>query len=499
MAQPPNILLVLTDQQRADTMPGEAPPVLRTPHLHWLAERGTTFRNAFCTSPLCTPARCSILTGLYPHTTGVVANYLPEDRRMPVPEDVQLLADYLRPAGYACGYSGKWHLPTGDDRRGFSDFVERLTQWDVDSADTDDALHFGRGIGVDLGNTYTTYLNRAEHDAPQAGGATKLPLAFHPSTLMAQRAAAFVRRMADDPRPFCLVYSCIEPHPLGTVYNISPCPFDRMYDAAQMPLPATRRDAHAPLVVRNRNYKGLLPTDDYGDEELQAMAAGYFGAVSYVDHLLGILLEALLSTDQFDDTLIIFTSDHGEMLGHHRMLKKGPVMFDDMVRVPLLVKAPRFSTPREEAGLVSHVDLVPTALSYAGLTPPAELPGLDLRGCIEGAANPTYTGLPMEYHSVKWGDAGWPLRAWRTQDWKYVEAPGGDDELYHLSEDPGETLNLAADPEYAAVEQRLRKALYAWTRDSGDPWPEVPLPERPLEAPCGRWDELAAQAETDKV
>ena len=499
MQQRPNILLVITDQQRADTMPGEAPPALRTPHLHWLAERGTTFRNAFCTSPICTPARCSILTGLYPHTTGVVANYQPEDPGMSVPEEARMLADYLRPEGYACGYSGKWHLPTGDDRRGFSDFVERLTQWDVDSEDTDDALQFGRRVGVELGDTYTTYLNPAEHNAPQTGGATKLPLAFHPSTLMAQRAASFVRRMADDPRPFCLVYSCIEPHPLGTIYNISPCPFDRMYAPAQMPLPVTRRDARAPLIVRSRNYKGLLPTDDYSDAELQAMTAGYFGAVSYVDHLLGILLEALLSTNQFDDTLILFTSDHGEMLGHHRMLKKGPVMFDDMVRVPLLAKAPNVCESSEEGGLVSHVDLVPTALSYAGLTPPANLPGLDLRGCIEGSKGPPCTGLPMEYHSTTWGDAAWPLRAWRTRDWKYVEAPGGDDELYHLTEDPGETRNLASDPKCAVVRHGLRDDLHAWVRGSADPWPEVPLPEHPREVPPGRWDELATQLEVGKM
>jgi uncharacterized sulfatase len=497
MRRSPNILLFVTDQQRADTMPLEAPPVLRTPHLHWLSERSTRFSNAFCTSPICTPARGSILTGRYPHETGVVANYAAGSHDMAVPDDVPFLADYLKEAGYVCGYSGKWHLPTGSDRRGFTDFAERLTHWDVDSEDTDEAVAFGRRVGVEMGPAYTTYLNDAP-DAPQRGGATKLPLAFHPATLMAQRAAAFLRRMADASDPFCLVYSCIEPHPLGRVYNISPCPFDRMYDPAQMPLPASRRDPGAPAIVRRRNYHGLLPTDDYTDSELQALTAGYFGAVSYVDHLLGILLEALLSTDQFDDTLVVFTSDHGEMMGHHRMLKKGPVMFDDLVRIPLLIKPPRAGAPRAEQGLVSHMDLVPTALSYAGLPAPAALAGLDLRPCIEGGAAPARAGVSIQYHSTAWGDAGWPLRAWRTRDWKFVDARDGDDELYNLRDDPGELRNLAGDPTYADVEDELRAALYGAGAAVADPWPDVPMPDAPRQRHAGRWAELSARMATDR-
>lgn len=491
MAHQPNILLVITDQQRADTMPGEAPEVLHTPHLHWLAERGTMFRNAYCTSPICTPARGSILTGQYPHTTGVVANYLPGSTDMPLPEDVPVLADYLKTAGYACGYSGKWHLPTGNDRRGFTDLTERYTHWDVDDETSDEAIAFGRRLGVEMGPSYTTYLNPQAPEGPQTGGATKLPLAFHPATMMATRAASFIRRMANDPRPFCLVYSCIEPHALGTIYNISPCPFDRMYDPQDMPLPDSRRDPLAPQVVRQRNYKGLLPTDPYTDDDLQCLTAGYFGAVSYTDHLLGILLEALLSTDQFDDTLVIFTSDHGEMMGHHRMLKKGPVMFDDLVRIPLLIKEPGQQQAQEQEGLVSHVDLVPTALSFAGVSVPDELPGQNLRDAIGGASQ--HQGIPMEYHSVKWGYTDWPLRAWRTMDWKYVEGLHGDCELYDLRNDPGERRNLAADPAYAKVLHEQRQNLRAWADATNDPWPDVPWSSSLHPQEAGPWEELAAK------
>src|SRR5438477_8907592 len=132
--RPPIVLLVISDQQRADTMPGVCGvPGVQTPHLDWLAQRGALFRNAYCTAPLCTPARVSLLSGLYPHTTGMVANHQPRPitEEMRLSPQVKLLADYLQPLGYACAYTGKWHLGTGGDRRGFTDLVTRSSDFDV--------------------------------------------------------------------------------------------------------------------------------------------------------------------------------------------------------------------------------------------------------------------------------------------------------------------------------------------------------------------------------
>lgn len=492
MSKRPNVVLFISDQQRADTMPGEGGDSGYTPHLEWLAGRSATFRNAFCASPICTPARGSLLTGLFPHATGVVANYESKSPGLSLPPDAKVLADYLKLEGYACAYTGKWHLPTGDDRRGFDDFVYRHTHWDVSSEESDDTRRFARKLGVDIGSTYTAYLADERGDTPTGGGATRLPLAFHPSTLHAQQAAAFVRRQRDDPRPFALVYSCIEPHPLGTVYNISPCPFDRMYDPADMTLPASRRDPGAPAVVRRRNFKGLIPTDRFSDDDLRAMKAGYYGAVSYVDHLVGLILEALIETDQFDDTLFVFVSDHGEMLGDHRMLKKGPVMFEEMIRVPFLLKPPGPATDgREVRPFVSQVDLVPTVLGYCGVRGGEGLHGADLRPLIEGSADPLRDGVGVQYHSCTWGETPIPLRCWRGEEWKYVETIDGDDELYDLREDPGELRNLAEDPPAAGTRRRMRERLYEWLRSIDDPWPEIAMPEAVSPLPPGPWADLA--------
>ena len=494
---PPNVLLFISDQQRADTMPGSTRVDAHTPHAAWLAQNGVSFDRAFCACPICTPARGSILSGLFPNTTGVVANY-EAHTPLVMPENTKLIADFLGPDGYVCGYTGKWHLPTGDDRRGFTDYAARLSRWDVDSEESDDAVAFGRRIGLDIGNTYTEYLSKAPDD-PMGGGATTLPLAHHCSTLMASRAAEFVRSREGEDRPFLLTYSCIEPHPLGMVYNIAPCPFDRMYDPEDMYLPETCRDPLVPLIMGKRNYAGLKPTDEYSDGEIRRMIAGYYGAVSYVDYLLGIILEALISTNQLENTLVIFTSDHGEMLGDHRMLKKGAIMFEEMIRIPLLILAPGYSPTsdpieRRTEQLVSHVDLVPTILDYCGQPVPSGLPGRSLRPLLEGEDTQLRDGLAIEFHSNHWGNERYPLRAWRTQDWKYVETIGGDDELYHLAEDPLETRNLADTPAAADQKNRMKNALYRWMKRTGDTWPDIADPGKSRKVKRGVWDELADRA-----
>jgi len=481
----PNIVMFVTDQQRADTLPGRSPVDVHAPHAAWLMQHGITYDRAYCTAPICTPARTSLMTGRYPHETGVVANYQHTPRNLSLPEDVPTVAQYLGEAGYRCAYTGKWHIPTWGKRPGFDDHVTRLTHWDIDDVTEDDAITFGNKVGVDVGAHYTAYLRGDASPSTTDGGQTKLPLAFHPSTQQALEAAAYIRRMAQQDEPYLLVYSCIEPHPLGLEYNISPAPFDRMYDPGAMPLPTTRRDPNAPQIVRKRDYKGLVPTDHFSDDQLREMVAGYYGAVSYVDHLMGLLLEALIATDQFDNTMFIFTSDHGEMLGDHRMLKKGPVMFEELARIPLVIKppapAPGSRDGQTSSSLVSHVDLLPTMLAVAGLE--SDLPGHDLFGDA-----PSYDGIALEYHSTTWGQPAWPLRAWVTDEWKYVETVGGDDELYNLKDDPNETRNLIHTHE--TPRRAMQDALRAWQREHNDEWPDVAQPAHALPAPTGEWARL---------
>ena len=168
MPDRPNIVLCISDQQRADTMPGDRQAAIRTPHLDWLAESSTLFRRAYCTTPMCSPARSSILTGLYPHATGLVANHQERDisRDIGLLPQVPVLADYLKEAGYVCGYTGKWHLGTGGDRRSFTDYCTRAGIHDVDGPMQNDMLQFTQKVGVEIGGKLKgNDLDKSRYDA----------------------------------------------------------------------------------------------------------------------------------------------------------------------------------------------------------------------------------------------------------------------------------------------------------------------------------------------
>ena len=331
-------------------------------------------------------------------------------------------------------------------------------------------------------------------------GPSLLPLAFHPATRDAYAAAHFVRGMAHDPgrRPFCLVYSCHEPHQPF----VSPPPFDTAYAAGDMRLPETLGDAAAVALARARGHR-LRPAEQWSTDDLRRMWAAYLGAVSYVDHLVGVVLEALLSTGAWDDTLFVFTSDHGEMLGSHGLLFKGEALFEELVNVPLLVVPPGgLAAPHATRGAWCRTSTWcrPSCAGAARRRRPGcpartsgRWPRAATRRCARGwrwsTTPPTGGSVPC------------PLRGWRTEDWKYVELARGPEvrppfdaprwvtegaELYDLRADPGETQNLVGDPGAAGARRRLRAALSDWLRATGDPWPEVALPRVFLPPRAGR-------------
>jgi uncharacterized sulfatase len=248
-----------------------------------------------------------------------------------------------------------------------------------------------------------------------------------------------------------------------------------MYPPDSMPLPKTLRDPAGPARMRFRAAGQLNSVENFTDAELRSRISAYYGATSYVDHLMGLLVGALVETNRFDNTLFIFTSDHGEMLGNHGLSAKGAVFYEDLMNIPLLIRPPgglarSHQTPR----LVSQVDLVPTILKWCGVPVPSELQGKDIRSLVEGSQTAVNEGIGYEFHSNNWGDKMYPLRGWRTEDWKYVDALGGDNELYDLRNDPSELNNLFGKPDAAAQQRRMEEALRDWLKRTNDPWPKIP-------------------------
>ena len=484
-AQRPNVVLFMSDQQRADTIAAGGVEGIHTPHLDWIADDGTLFERAYCPYPICSPSRMATFSGLYPHRNGMVANHQvrPGCDLMRYPQGVRNLGDYLGELGYLRGYAGKWHLGSGADRPGFPDLWSGSSDYDVDLRSQNTVLRLTRQLGIPIGGKESgNDPDPATYNRKTSVGPSLLPLAYHPATHHMDHATQWIRDRKGDATPFCLVYSCHEPHPPYT----SPEPFHALYDPEDMDLPPNWQDPNGPGVVAHRNTEQLKVVADWTEQELREMRAAYWGAVTYVDHLVGRLVTALLDADKWDHTLFIFCSDHGEMLGYHGLAAKGAVMYEDLMRIPLVIRPPSgLGSPHRCARLISLVDLVPTIVRLGGGQPADVLQGADISELVLGGDQPINQGVAGEFHSVNWTDPLHPLRMWVEERWKYVESQDDSDELYDLQDDPWEERNLIASPEHQQQLNRSRQALRRWLDATGDTWPEVVQPP-PRPARLGR-------------
>ena len=487
-----NVLLITTDQQRADTLGVEGSPLGATPNLDAFAAQGARFSGARTQNPLCQPARASILTGTYPSTHGVTCNGID------LPDDAveRSVATLLQRAGHRTAIIGKAHfattypfLPTGriESVEG-SARVDPQWRGPYFGFEHAELLMFGHNLRIaDLmgrwnwiygpppfGLAYAQYLFRDGFERgaerirlmqPEAAGTqwddtqtwrNQLAEEDHPTTWVADRACEWLRNVDG---PFFGWVSFTDPHhPMD-----APMPWCDRYapeDVLEV-LPtvhedefATKPPFHEMLAhgVRDPALHWANPGGaNYTREELARMTAGYYGMVAQLDHAIGRVLGVLDERGLADDTLVIVTSDHGEFLGEHQMIFKGPFGYDSLLRVPLLVRGPGFSPNSVVRDPVGTIDVAPTMLHATGRPLPAWMEGRALHD------------LPRQ-HVLTENDfsivASIPMRTLTTARYKihrYLDAPFG--ELYDHDEDPGEVVNRYDDPAYASVRSDLLALL----------------------------------------
>jgi len=438
----PNILFLLADDQGAWAMGCAGNRELRTPTLDRLAATGTRFENFFCTSPVCSPARASILTGRIPSQHGVhdwiragnaksgrdiggrLIRYL--DGQVGYP-------DILKGTGYVCGMSGKWHL--GDSHHPQMSFES----W---------AVH-AKGGGP--------YYN-----APMIRDGEEYAEPRYVTDVITDNALRFLESQRDRENPFYLSVHYTAPHsPWGREHH----PRD-LYDAYRK---HCRFESTPDLPPHPMHVKGNVPPDAGGRRDA---LSGYFAAVTAMDRNVGRIVDWLEKADLRADTLIVFMSDNGMNMGHHGIWGKGngtiPLnMYDTSVKVPCIVSRPG-SVPEGKTcdELLSQYDVMPTLLEYVGAPPCPEadtLPGRSFASLLRGK---TAEGVG---NVVVYDEYG-PVRMIRSRDWKYVHRyPHGPFELYDLINDPGEETNLAARPEHACRVRDLHGQLDSWFRRYVDP------------------------------
>lgn len=463
---PPNILLIFTDQQRADTIHAAGNPVIHTPAMDRLVREGTRFSSAYTPAPVCVPARCSLVLGQYPHRTGCVDNgdSMPQDR----PTFMQVLTE----RGYRTHGIGKMHFTP--DSRALRGFQTREHQEELRaSVEGDDYLEYLHANGFD--HVYDPFGCRGEmYYVPQPA---QMPARLHGTNWVGDRACDFLRQ-ADGAQPFFLWASFIHPHPPFS----PPTPWNKLYRGPLMPLPKRPADSEALHTYANRHQNRYKYRDAGLDDNLLRMEkAYYYGCISFVDYQIGRMLATLEETGQLDNTLILFTSDHGEFLGDYNCFGKRS-MLDSAARIPMVARYPQeFAAGRVCDEAVSLVDVMPTLLAAAGDDPAAyDLDGTNLAeiatgGEAEGAGRAVYSQFQRD-------ELGVYMICNRRYKYFY-SAPDRREFLFDRVQDPDETRNRAGVTFCRDALDEMREELFAYYRQTGyqapldgDEWQLYPQP-----------------------
>jgi len=469
----PNILWICTDQQRFDTLGCYGNTYVRTPNIDRLAEGGTLFESCFCQNPLCTPSRASFLTGRYPRTTRDRGN------GVSIPADEVLVTGIFADAGYYCGLSGKLHISACNPKA--CPEMERRVE------DGYAEFHWSHHPAPDWpGNEYIRWLS--ERGAEWSTGPSEasehvragMPAELHQTTWCAEVAADFIRRRSSSGEPWLFSLNCFDPH---HAFDPPPSHLERYVEALdEVPLPNyvpgeldSKPEPHATIHRGAYGNPLSFPYDKMSERDHRAVRAAYWAMVDLIDEGVGSVLAALDETGQREDTIVVFTSDHGELLGDHGMYLKGSFFYDPCVRVPLIVSwAGSVSEGLRAAGLVELTDLAPTLLGAAGLEIPERMQGRSLWPVLRGEADPSRIRDDVyceHYGGAEPGEARGATML-RTELWKLVARHGtGTGELYDLDSDPGETRNLWDEPGARDAKLEMYGRLADAMARTVDPWP----------------------------
>jgi len=475
-ARPPNLLFLLVDQQRFDTLRVYGNSQIRVPNLNRLAEQSIAFSRYYVSQPVCTPSRGSLLTGLYPHTHGSSSNNMPLNPSVPV------LVEMLRGKDYATAYFGKWHL--GDEicpQHGFQEYEsieDGYTHLSAKSCAREYSGYYrflaSQGLKPDRKGLYTRDF------------ANQVPKELSKPAYLASQAAQFLER--HQRQPWVMYVSSLDPH--DPFHSVN----DHLYNPAKMEVPKSFSEAPDPTELDRtkairagqlRNPHSALATA----ESLREVKAHYWGKITLVDEMYGRILAKLEALGLADNTIVVSTTDHGEMMGDHRLMFK-TVMYEEAVKVPMLLRIPWLKGQPPRIGKpVAQVDVVPTLLELMGQPVPRHLQGFSWAPfLLEGR------DLPDRNVMLEWNG---PPRPGQSSDpevlrtiispegWKMNLGHDGTGELFRLVHDPQEMVNLFYRQESLGVIRRLAAEINLWQQSTGDAM--IPFDEQAWTQRRGRY------------
>jgi arylsulfatase A-like enzyme len=465
----PNILLIMTDQHRADSLGCYGNSICKTPNIDSLAVQGMRFDSAITCTAICTAARASLVTGLMPHKHGLVANY---ERNIAYPtelaDDIVPFSRNLQAQNYRCGHVGKWHVgqTRGPDESGFEGhhyfgWCPPVQHWDYQQYLKDYDLPpftFHDEIRGTFPNGQPGNLIGATLDGPVE---TTWPHYLANRTI--ERLDLYTKEQQHTAQPFFLNCCIYEPH----LPYILPEEYRNAINPRDIPEVPTMRDTFEGKPRVQQHYADHWCFDSFSWEQWQEIIAMYYGSVMAVDDQVGRILVALEEFGLADNTVVLFTADHGAFVGSHKMSDKGPAMYDDIYRIPLLARGPGIVQPNTVCNApVNMVDLTATFVDLAGGDVPAHYDGRSIAPLLKGETPEDWPDYAIaEFHGHHFP---YPQRMIRTADYKLIINPPDVNELYDLKNDPLEMTNLYNNPVHRDAQLQLTQTLYKRLKNDGD-------------------------------
>ncbi|MCL2585772.1 MAG: sulfatase-like hydrolase/transferase [Streptosporangiales bacterium] len=465
----PNIVFIMTDQHRTDTLGCYGNPHVRTPALDRLAAEGTLLRDCFTPTAICSPTRASLLTGVMPFRHRMLANY---ERNVGYIEELgdefTPFSRRLRDAGYNVGLTGKWHVGR---RRGPEDFGF-------------DGTHFPGWHNPMYHPAYAAWLAGRGLEVPQIhdpvrgvfpngqpgnllAGRLDGPADATFEAFLADETISWIRRYAAEARerdkPFFMATHFFGPH----LPYLLPPEYLNLYDPSLVTLPASVSETFENKPPVQKQYSRHWTYDSLTEDTWRWLIAAYWGYVTLIDEQVGRILAELENLGIADGTCVVFTADHGEFTGAHRLHDKGPAMYDDIYRIPGIIRVPGGVPGQREERFASLLDYTATILDIAGLDPAPDADGESLLPLARGQepGTPWRDAVLAEFHGHHFP---YPQRMIRTRARKLIVNPESVNELYDLERDPDELVNAYDDPAYLADRDELLHRLYTELRDRGD-------------------------------
>ncbi len=495
MKKTQNVLWIMTDQHRADCLGYMGHPTVQTPNIDSIAAAGTVFENAFCQSPVCMASRASIFTGRYPSAVRVPGMGI-------LPPAETTFPEVLRRHGFHTAAFGKVHftpelytlnelhkdVPSLDWR----DFSEEAGIPPIPNDSYKENYGFETYVGCEdiLHGNFNAWLKKKNPalmgrkpeklvaDGPRDLYISPYSSEFHPSTFITEQASEFIQAQKNSAVPWFTFCSFIAPH------HPFEAPADQLarYDKTTIPLPVLKGGVYSSLIP-DPACTAIDHMDEYSDDVKRLIVLHYLASISLIDDNVGRLLSTLEKSGQMDNTIIIFTSDHGEFLGNHGMLRKPSLHYDETLRVPLLIRLPddRFKG-RRVSDLVELTDVHPTLLGLLGLPVNDGVQGIDWSAMLKAGEHIGREDIFSEMcdlEPLKLGERTGPYMAvqtLRTKSWKlniYPNAGYEYGQLFDLENDPDESVNLYSDVKFKKVKDELIYKLINRMYKNRDPLPFI--------------------------